>query len=78
MTVLDARTKEGRESDILNMVRERGENGLAYWIFDNSQYRTALERLEKAGRIIIDRDALQYPYWVMKVVEAQDEGDKGD
>lgn len=62
---IDARTKKGREQAVLNKIRECGERGIAYWVFDNRQWRAAFMRLQDRGTIIVTPK--YYPYWGISI-----------
>lgn len=57
----DLRTKEGREAEVLEQVRQHGGFSV-YWVTDNTKRAHAADKLEETGVIV--REANEPMMWI--------------
>lgn len=68
--VPDARTREGKEHEVLNRIR-RCPNGIAYWCLDYpSPIAYATQRLIDSGRIVDVGGRWPWTKWKIKDINA--------
>ncbi len=71
MAVLDARTREGAEAEVLRQVREHGGFSI-FWVTANRKRAAAAERIVARGAIVPDVDA-PFPWCSWKLADRKED-----